>query len=83
MNVVDNLRKPFLPKQMSNRFRLFQIKHEPIAIIIMAGVVMIEFWRLASFVRRAESLAIPIGDNVHAVGIRRRDQDQNRIAQNR
>src|SRR2546423_15176809 len=82
MNVIDNFRKPFLPKKMSNRLSFFQVRHEPIPIIIVSGVVMVEFWRLASFVWRAERLAIPVRDNVYAVGIRRRDQDQNRIAQN-
>src|SRR5436190_18583974 len=71
MNVVDNFRKPFLPKQMSNRLRFFQVEHEPIPIIIVSGVVMIEFCRFSSFVWRAQRLAIPVGDNVYAVGIRR------------
>ena len=56
MNVIDNFRKPFLPKKMSNRLSFFQVEHEPIPIIIVSGVAMVEFWRLASFIWRAERL---------------------------
>ena len=83
MNVVNNFRKPFFPKQACNRLRLFQIEHEPIAIVVVAGVVVIKLRRLAAFIRRAQSLAVPIRNDIHAIGIRRRDQNQNCVAQDR
>src|SRR4051812_29173869 len=42
----------------------------------MAGVVVVKLRWLSSFVRRAERFAIPVGDNVDAVGIRRWNQKQ-------
>ena len=75
MNVIDDFRKPFFPKQTSDGFRLFQIKHEPVAIVVVPGVVMIKFRRVAPFGGCAQRLTIIIGHNIHAVRIRRRNQN--------
>src|SRR2546429_3910373 len=83
MNVIDNFRKPFLPKKMSNRLRFFQVEHEPIPIIIVSGVVMVKLGRLASFGRGAERLAIPVGDDIHAVWIWGWNQNDNYVVQDR
>ena len=83
MYVIDDFRKPFLPKQTRDGLCLFQIEHEPVTIIVVSGVVMIEFRRVATFGGRAQGLAIVIGHYVHAVGIGRRNQNQDRVVQNR
>ncbi len=74
MYVVNDLRKPFVPQQTRDELCLFEIEHEPVAIVVVTGVVVIKLRRFSSFVRRAERLAIPVGDDVDAVGIRRRNQ---------
>src|SRR5439155_3206857 len=63
MNVIDDFRKPFFPKQTSDDLRLFQIKHEPVAIVVVPGVVMIKFRRVAPFGACAQRLTIIIGHN--------------------
>ena len=83
MNVVHDFRKPFFPQQASDRFGLFQIEHEPVAIVVVTGIVMVKLGRLATFSRRAEGFPVPVGNDVHAVGIRRRNQNKNHIVQDR
>ena len=83
MDVIDNFGKPFFPKQPGDRLRLFQIQHEPIAVIVVTRVVVIKLRRLASFGRCAQRFSIPIGDDVNSVRIRRRNENQNRVTQNR
>ena len=76
VNVVDDLWKPLFPEQARDELGLFQVQHEPVAIVIVTGVVMIELGRFCSFVRRAQRLAIPVCDDVDAIGIGRRNQQQ-------
>ena len=79
MHVKDKLREPFLPIQLRDGLRLNEIEHEPIAIIIVPGVMMIQLRRRCAFALGAERLAIPICDNINAVGIRRRNKQKDRV----
>src|SRR5689334_23273668 len=79
MYVVNNLRKPVVPEETREDLRLFEVEHEPIAIVVVSGVVVIEFGRFFSFERSAEGFPIPVGDDVYAVGIGRRNQQQKRV----
>src|SRR6266404_1033168 len=81
VDVVDDFRKPFFPKQTADRPGLFQIQHEPIAIVVVPGIVMIKLRRFAAFRGSADRLTIIIGYDVDTVRIRRRDQDQNSVAE--
>ena len=63
-----------MPEQARDELRLFEIEHEPVAIVIVTGIMMIKLGRFSSFVRRAQRFAIPVGDDVDAVGIGRRNQ---------
>src|SRR6185503_5351302 len=69
MDVVNNLRKPLLPKETRDSSCFLQIQHEPIAIVIVTSVVMVQLRRFLTFGWRPKSLAIPVGNYVDAVGI--------------
>src|SRR5262245_29606518 len=80
MNIVDDLRKPLFPKQSGERFRLLQIHHEPVTIVIVSGVMMVKLRRLATFVWSTGSFSIPVRYYVDAIWIRRRYQNKNRVS---
>ena len=54
----------------------------PVAIVIVARVLVIELGRISSFVRRAESFVVPVLDDVDAIGIQRRHQQDDRVVEN-
>ena len=81
MDVVDDFGEPLAPKERRDNLRLDLRQHEPVAVVVVAGVVMIEHRRAAAFVLRAERLAIPVGDDVYAVGVDRRHKHQHRLAE--
>src|SRR5882762_425043 len=79
MDVVDNLRKPLLPKQLCDEPGLPEIQHKPVTVVVMSGVVMIELGWFFPLEGRRKGFPIPVRDNIHSIGIGRRYQDQNRV----
>ena len=82
MNIIHKLRKPLLPKEFGDRLSLNQIEHKPVAIIVVASIMMIKLWRRRAFALGAERFAIPVGDDIDTVRIGRRQQQQDRIIKN-
>ncbi len=82
MYVVDDLRMPDVENLIDDELRLDLGERVPVAIVIVARVLVIELGRIGSFVRRAQSLLIPVVDDVDAVRIRRRHQQNDRVLQN-
>ena len=82
MNVIDNFRKPFFPQQTRDGLCFFQIDHEPVAIIVMTGVIVIKLGRAVPFLWRAQRFAIIIRDYIDTVRIRRWNQNQNGVVEN-
>src|SRR5437868_14259882 len=76
MDVVNNFRKPLLPKQSSDCLRLLKIEHEPVAIVVVTGIVRIKLRRLATFLWSDDRLAIPSSNDIDAIRIWRRNKHQ-------
>ena len=51
----------------------------PVAIVIVPGVLVVNRRRLAAFVRCAQRLVVPVLHNVHAIGIQRWHQQDDRV----
>ena len=62
---------------------LRQVHHERVAIDVVAGVLVIQPRHRAAFERRALVRVVPIDDEPMAVGIERRDQDDDDVAAGR
>jgi hypothetical protein len=58
-----------MPEKARNDLRLFQVEHEPVAVVVVTRVMVIKLRRFAAFERRPERLAIPVGDDVDTVRI--------------
>ena len=63
------------------RFRLRE--NVPVAIVVVADVVVIELRRRSAVIRRPARLAIPARDDIDAVRILRRLQQQDHVIENR
>jgi len=82
MHVVDDLRKPFLVQHAGDEPCLDLRQHEPVAIVVMADVLVIEPGQGPALVPRPLVAAIPAHDRVEAVGVHRRDhQHDHRVEQ--
>ena len=77
MLVVDNLREPILKKQLRYMPRLFQIQHEPIAVIIVPGILLVKFGHPCPRIRRACVRPIPMCHHVQPIGVNHRHLHQN------
>ena len=82
MNVVDDLRMPDVENLVDDQLRLNLRERVPVAIVVVAGVLVIKLRRIGAFVRRAQSFLIPVVDDIDPVRIRRRHEQNNCIAQN-
>ena len=71
MNVVDDLRMPDVVNLIDCNLRLDLREGIPVAIVIVAGVFVIELRRIGSFVRCAECFVLPVFDDVDAIRIQR------------
>ena len=81
MNVVDDLRMPDVVNLVDRELRLDLRERVPVAVVIVAGVFVIELRRISSFVRRAESFVVPVLDDVNAVRIQRRHEQDDRVVE--
>ena len=54
----------------------FEVEHEPVAVVVVAGVLLVELREGGFFVGRADVFAIPVGDQILAVGVGDGDVDE-------
>ncbi len=79
MDVVDDLRVPHVLNLADGELGLGLTEDVPVAIVVVAYILVIELGRIGAFKRSAEGFPVPVGDDVDTVGILRRNQDEDRI----
>ncbi len=77
--VVDHLRVPHLVELSGHRLRLDLREHRPVAVVVVADVVVIQLRRRRRLEGRAEVLRVPRPDDVEPVGIHRWHEEQDRV----
>ena len=79
VDVVNDSREPAPVEQVGDHLRLDQVQHEPVAIVVVAGEMVVQPRQLAPLVRGAQRAAIPIDHHDLAIGIGRRQQQYDHI----
>jgi len=82
MNVVDDLRMPDVENLVDDQLRLDLRERIPVAIVVMAGVLVIKLGRVGAFVWRAQSFLILVVDDIDAVRICGRHEQNDRVLEN-
>ena len=80
VDVVEDRREPFLVEQVRQQPGLFQVEHEPVAVRVVPGVLVIELGQAAPFPGLPLRSLIPVRDLVHAVGVGRGDEQEDRLS---
>ena len=83
MHVVENLWMPFLVHAVDRVARLDLGEHVPIAVVIVAGVMVVELRHRRALERRLGDLFVPVDDDIEAVGIERGDEDEDDVVEDR
>ena len=83
VDVVDDLRIPRRVERVHRVARLGLRERVPVAVVVVADVVVVELRRRRPFRLRAERRAVPVADDVHAVRILRRHEDDDRVREDR
>ena len=83
VHVVHDLRVPTLVDVAHGEPRFLLREHVPVAVVVVAGVGVVEQRRRGSLVARAELLRVPLAHQVRAVGVVRGDHEQHRLGQHR
>ena len=73
VHVVHDFREPFLVQHACDEPRLDLRQHEPVAVVVVAHVLVVQPRQRTAFVARAFVTPVPAHDRVEAVGIHRRD----------
>jgi hypothetical protein len=81
MLVDPHLRIPLVVDGMAQLFRLDLGEHEPVAIVVVADVVVVKPRQPAALVARAEELAVVVGDHDLPVGIERRNEQKDDVVE--
>ena len=81
MNVVENLRMPGIDDLLNSKTRLYLGEGTPVPVVIMANVVVPEDDWIGPFVGCAEILFVPVDNELFAVGIERRNEDDDDVMQ--
>ncbi len=79
--VEDDVWVPDVMDLLDCQPRLGLGKHEPVAVIIVTRIGMVERRRLGTLVRSAERLLVVVGDQLHPVGIERGNQQQDHLVE--
>src|SRR5688572_22117430 len=82
MLVEDDLGKPVLIEDSRRVTALGEVIHEPVPIIVVARVMVVELGRVGAFGGRAKRLFIPVDDDLLPVGVERRDEKYNSPVEN-
>ena len=73
--VVDDLREPLPVEHLGDHLCLLHVVHEPVAVVVVAHVFLVEHRRRARLVRRAEVFAVPGHDELQPVGVDDRHEE--------
>ena len=73
--------EPFVPEHLGGHLAFLLAEEVHVAVVIVAGVVVIEERQRTGFAGRAEGLVVPVGDHDLAVGIERRDQQEDHVVE--
>ena len=79
--VDDHLRVEVVVERPQDQLRLLQAALEPVAVVVVAGVPMIDIGRLGPFVGGPAHLLVPVGLHDLAVGVDRGKERQDDVAQ--
>ena len=79
VDVPVDLRVPDLVEELGDDLRLSLRQHEPVAVVVVAGVVLVELQEPRALVRRTDVLAIPARDVVEPIGVERRGEQDDHI----
>ena len=74
--VEDDLRIPLLPQLTGHRAGFRLLHHEPVAIVVVAGVLMVKNRQLDGLERGADVPSIPLGHHLEAVRVHDRHQQK-------
>ena len=77
--VVDDLRIPLVVEHLRDGLRLGHVVHEPVAVVIVADVVVIEPRRARRLEGGVEGVLVPRGDDVEAVRVHHRHEQQDGV----
>ena len=70
MVVVDDLREPIPEKDPVDRFGFWQRRHVKVPVVVVARVFVVELWNpIGRTPVRLAFAHVPVGDELHAVGI--------------
>ena len=73
--------EPLVPQDLGGHLAFLLAEEVHVAIVIVAGVVVIEVRQRAGFAGRAEGLVVPVGDHDLAIGIERRHQQEDDVVE--
>ena len=79
VHVVEDLREPLTVQDIGDEPSLALGDHEPVAVVVVADIRMVEPRNRPAFPRGAEPPPVPLRDDLLAVGIRRRNQQHHRL----
>ena len=80
MDVPVDLREPDRVELLGDDAGLGLGEHEPVAVVVVAGVILIELQKLGRLVGRADGLAVPLGDVVETVGVEAGEDRDHEVA---
>ena len=79
MLIHQNLGEPLMVGHMVDRSGLREIEHEPVPVVVMAGIRVVQPGHGAAFETSIHIFLVPVRDHGLSVRIHRRDQDQDDI----
>ena len=79
--VVDYLRVPDVVNLINGQLRLDLREGVPVAVVVVADVLVIKLRRRRALVGRAQGLVVPVLHDVHAVRVQRGHEQDDRVAQ--
>ena len=79
MLIIDDLREPVVIELPRHRLRLDLRQHVPVAIVVVPDIVMIELRDARHLELAAHIRHIPVGDDIQAVRVHVRHQEDDRV----
>ena len=79
---MDDLRVPDVVDLIDRELRLDLREGVPIAVVIVADVLVVKLGRIGAFVRRAESFLVPVIDDINAIRVQTWHEQDDRVLQN-